>query len=59
MNKFIYIILVALISMGLFANWVINKAQSSIDIPVIKEVPSFPLQIKMEKSFLTTISEIK
>ena len=41
MNKFIYIILVALISMGLFANWVINKAQSSIDIPVIKEVPSF------------------
>tara|TARA_B100000212_G_scaffold234207_1_gene178139 strand:+ start:1333 stop:1878 length:546 start_codon:yes stop_codon:yes gene_type:complete len=27
--------------MGLFANWVINKAQSSIDIPVIKEVPSF------------------
>ena len=41
MNKFIYIILFALISMGLFANWVINKAQSSIDIPVIKEVPSF------------------
>lgn len=41
MNKLIYIILVALISMGLFANWVINKAQSSIDIPVIKEVPSF------------------
>ena len=41
MNKFIYIILVVLISMGLFANWVINKAQSSIDIPVIKEVPSF------------------
>ena len=41
MNKFIYIILVALITMGLFANWVINKAQSSIDIPVIKEVPSF------------------
>lgn len=41
MNKFIYIILVALISMGLFANWVINKAQSSIDIPVIKEVPRF------------------
>ena len=41
MNKFIYIILVALISMGFFANWVINKAQSSIDIPVIKEVPRF------------------
>ena len=41
MNKFIYIILVALISMGFFANWVINKAQSSIDIPVIKEVPKF------------------
>ena len=41
MNKFIYIMLVALISMGLFANWVVNKAQSSIDIPVIKEVPSF------------------
>ena len=41
MNKFIYIILVTLISMGFFANWVINKAQSSIDIPVIKEVPSF------------------
>ena len=41
MNKFIYIILVALISMGLFANWVINKAQSSIDIPVVKEVPRF------------------
>ena len=41
MNKFIYIILVTLILMGFFANWVINKAQSSIDIPVIKEVPSF------------------
>ena len=41
MNKFIYIFLVALISMGFFANWVINKAQSSIDIPVIKEVPRF------------------
>ena len=41
MNKFIYIILVTLISMGFFANWVIDKAQSSIDIPVIKEVPSF------------------
>ena len=41
MNKFIYIILVVLTSMGFFANWVINKAQSSIDIPVIKEVPSF------------------
>ena len=41
MNKFIYIILVALISMGLFANWVISKAQSSIDIPIIKEVPGF------------------
>tara|TARA_B100002052_G_scaffold287483_1_gene302461 strand:- start:28 stop:573 length:546 start_codon:yes stop_codon:yes gene_type:complete len=27
--------------MGFFANWVINKAQSSIDIPVIKEVPRF------------------
>lgn len=41
MNKFIYIILIALISMGFFANWVIDKAQSSIDIPVIKEVPRF------------------
>ena len=41
MNKFIYIILVVLTSMGFFANWVINKAQSSIDIPVIKEVPRF------------------
>ena len=41
MNKFIYIILVTLISMGFFANWVIDKAQSSIDIPVIKEVPRF------------------
>lgn len=41
MNKFIYIILVALISMGFFANWVIDKAQSSIDIPVVKEVPRF------------------
>ena len=27
--------------MGIFANWVINKAQSSTDIPIIKEVPSF------------------
>ena len=41
MNKFIYIILVTLISMGFFANWVIDKAQSSIDIPVVKEVPRF------------------
>ena len=41
MNKFIYIILFTLISMGFFANWVIDKAQSSIDIPVVKEVPRF------------------
>ena len=41
MNKFIYIILVTLISMGFFANWVIDKAQSSIDIPIVKEVPRF------------------
>ena len=27
--------------MGFFANWVIDKAQSSIDIPVVKEVPRF------------------
>tara|TARA_B100000886_G_scaffold331060_1_gene282184 strand:- start:3556 stop:4143 length:588 start_codon:yes stop_codon:yes gene_type:complete len=41
MNKFIYIILITLLSMGFFANWVISKAESSIEIPIIKEVPSF------------------
>ena len=41
MNKFVYLVIFVSIVMGLGANWVINKAQNSIDIPIIKQVPEF------------------
>ena len=41
MNKILYIIIPGIILMGFGANWVIQKAKNSHDIPIIKQVPDF------------------
>jgi protein SCO1/2 len=41
MNKTIYFIMGAVILLGASASWVIQKANSSYDIPILKPVPEF------------------
>ena len=41
MNRTIYFIMGAVILLGAGANWVIQKANSSYDIPILKPVPEF------------------
>ena len=41
MNKILYLIIPGIILLGFGANWVIQKANNSYDIPVIKQVPDF------------------
>ena len=41
MNRILYIIIPGILLLGFGANWVIQKADRSHDIPVIKQVPDF------------------
>ena len=41
MNRTIYFIMVTVILLGAGASWVIQKANSSYDIPILKPVPEF------------------
>ena len=41
MNRILYIIIPGILLLGFGANWVIEKADRSHDIPVIKQVPDF------------------
>tara|TARA_B100001250_G_scaffold214514_1_gene184058 strand:- start:726 stop:1313 length:588 start_codon:yes stop_codon:yes gene_type:complete len=41
MNKILYVIVPGILLLGFGANWVIQKANNSHDIPVIKQVPDF------------------
>ena len=41
MNRMIYFIMGAVILLGAGASWVIQKANSSYDIPILKPVPVF------------------
>ena len=41
MNKILYIIVPGILFLAFGANWVIQKADRSHDIPIIKEVPDF------------------
>ncbi len=41
MNKILYIIVPGMLFLAFGANWVIQKADRSHDIPIIKEVPDF------------------
>ena len=51
MNKFIYYFLFAIITLALGANWVIEKANSSYDFPLLRPVPEFSFYNQYGKSF--------
>ena len=44
MYKKIIPFFILIIALGLIANWVINKANTSYELPIIKDVPLFSLQ---------------
>ena len=41
MNKLFYYFFIFVLIMGIGANWVINKANSSYELPIVKPVPEF------------------
>ena len=41
MNKLFYYFIFFVLIMGIVANWIINKANSSYDLPIVKPVPEF------------------
>tara|TARA_B100000073_G_scaffold132754_1_gene108739 strand:- start:2352 stop:2939 length:588 start_codon:yes stop_codon:yes gene_type:complete len=41
MNKLFYYFILVVLIMGVGANWVINKANSSYELPIVKPVPEF------------------
>ena len=51
MNKNIFLILTPILILGLGATWVINKANSSYEIPIIKSVPEFSFKNQNGKNF--------
>ena len=51
MNKNSLLILISVILLGAGATWVIQKANSSHDLPVIKDVPSFLFKTQDGESF--------
>ena len=51
MNKKVLFILSFIFFLGLGATWVINKANSSYDIPIIKSVPEFSFKNQHGKIF--------
>lgn len=51
MNKNIFLILTPILVLGLGATWVINKANSSYEIPIIKSVPEFSFKNQNGKNF--------
>ncbi|HIC37539.1 MAG TPA: redoxin domain-containing protein, partial [Candidatus Marinimicrobia bacterium] len=51
MNKNSLLILMSVILLGAGATWVIQKANSSHDLPVIKDVPSFLFKTQDGESF--------
>ena len=57
MNKNSLLILMSVILLGAGATWVIQKANSSHDLPVIKDVPSFLFKTQDGESF--SVNELK
>jgi protein SCO1/2 len=51
MNKNIFLILTPILILGFGATWVINKANSSYEIPIIKSVPEFSFKNQNGKNF--------
>ena len=51
MSRVIYYILIIIIILGLGANWVIDKAQGSYDIPLLKPVSEFSFFNQKGESF--------
>ena len=51
MNKNIIYSVICVLLLGIGANWIIQKADSSHQIPVIKKVPSFVFQTQEGNSF--------
>lgn len=51
MNKFVYYFLSVIIILALGANWVIEKANSSYDFPLLRPVPEFSFYNQYGKSF--------
>ena len=51
LNKILYIIIPVIMLMGFGANWVIQKAKNSHDIPIIKQVPDFAFHDQDGKPF--------
>jgi len=51
MYKKIISFFILIIVLGLIANWVINKANTSYELPIIKDVPLFSLQSQDNRIF--------
>lgn len=54
MNRYIILIFSFVVLLGIGASWVINKANSSHDIPIIKPVPDFSFKNQFGSTFNET-----